>query len=219
MKCTISMKLKITAFIYFQIVLCTIISSQIFGQVALPSFTPHSDTIHGIIVNDPYKAFENASNAEARQWIEKKNKEAVGYLSNKPSYAKLIDKITNMQRDTPIRASVPIVNNGKVYTIQTSSKDNVRKLIRMDTSLNSREVVLTSKTLTIDGTTYDMYDYNPSPDNRYLALQLYPIGLDDMVIRIYDTKTSTFTDDVIDKSISYYPFWLPDSKSFFLYST
>jgi prolyl oligopeptidase len=185
------------------------------AQVELPAAIQHSDTVHGIVIKDPYQYFEDTSNEEVAAWMEEKNKEAVNYLRKKNWYDTLLHHINMMDEQAPIRSSLPIVNHEVVYISQTFTKDQTQHIIRMNKGLDSVNVILTNKDLHIDGITYEMFDFNPSPDNRYLAMQLYPERSDEMEIHIYDMLSSSFTGEVINESISYYPFWLPDSRSFF----
>lgn len=187
-----------------------------FGQVPLPLLPKNSlDTIYGIQIDDPFSTFEDPANLEAKKWIEQKNLEAKAALNGQPIHTILVDTISALSASTPIRATVPLNNNGIIYTQLDIAEGNETKLVKYNTLAEPYEVLLTNELFTINGSVYEIFDFNPSPDNRYIALQLYPKGLDDMIIRIYDSKAGNFTEDIIDASTSYYPFWLPDSKSFF----
>ncbi|MEQ9440986.1 MAG: prolyl oligopeptidase family serine peptidase [Cyclobacteriaceae bacterium] len=186
------------------------------GQAPIPIIPKSAyDTLHGMIIDDPFLFFEDSSNVEAREWIEQKNVEAETELSGQPNYTTLFDSISALMASTPIRATIPMNNNGVIYTQLDFEETGQTKLVKYDTITEPYQVLLTNELFTVNGKVYEIFDYNPSPDNRYIALQLYPQGFDDMIIRVYDSKTRNLTEDIIDASTSYYPFWLPDSKSFF----
>ncbi len=184
-------------------------------KVPLPSFEASADTIFGIPIIDPFKVIEDTSQTIVSTWIKSKNRQAKQFLESQPGYNELLKEVTQYSEGSPIRTSVPMINGDLIYASRTIISDNMEQIVTFNSALDSAKVLFSISQANTQDIHYELFDFNPSPDNRYIAIQLYPEGSDQMVIRIYDTQKARFLDEIIDLSISYYPFWLPDSKSFF----
>ena len=184
-------------------------------EVTLPYFRDTTETIFGTEVHDPYRGMEEAHNPKRDAWIEQKRRQADSLLSQVAEYSAIGEEIEQFAGGSPVRGYVPIVNNGYTYALQVDSRQNVQQIVRYGSPLDSGEILITTDDIRVQsGSQYSISSFNPSPDNRYLAIEVNN-ERDEMEIRVFDTANARMTDDVIDASISYYPYWLPDSRGFF----
>lgn len=189
--------------------------AQIPETVDLPPFRDTSETIFGIEIYDPFREIENASSKERDAWIAKKNRQTDSLLKRVAEYHTIGEEINRFSSGSLVRGSIPVVNNGYIYALQFDGESDTQRVIRYASPSDSGTVLFTTDDVVAwSGTDYAISSFNPSPDNRYLAVEIYNQH-DEVAICIFDTSTSQITDDTINASISYYPYWLPDSKRFF----
>ena len=197
------------------LVLANGVIAQQAEEVTVPAFRDTCETIFGVEICDPFREFEEIENPKRADWIAKKRQQADQLLTNVAGYDAIGQEIEQFSSGSPVRGYVPVVNNGYTYALQVNSELDVEQIVRYESPLDSGSVLLTTKDIEIaSGSRYLISSFNPSPDNRYLAVEVYN-ERDEMEIRIFDTLTARMTDEVIDASISYYPYWLPDSQRFF----
>ena len=174
-----------------------------------------SETIFGLKVHDPFRKIEDVDNPVTASWMAEKNQQAEHFLESATEYQGISAEVNELSNGSPVRASVPVVNHGYAYALQTISRSNIQQVVRYLSPSDSGTVLFTTQAITTRlGPGYSISSFNPSPDNRYLAVEVYNES-DEVEILVFDTVTSQLTDDAIDASISYYPYWLPNSQSFF----
>ena len=140
----------------------------------------------GIQLHDPYRGFENMEDTSVQQWRSWKNKQAKQTLSNIPGYKELHNEIKKLMSSSDVRAQVPKVNQDYIYVLQSVSSTNSDQIVRYQNPLGPGEVVFSTHKLNRqDSVTYGIYSFYPSPDNRYLALQMDKDGNDWMEIYLF----------------------------------
>ncbi len=168
----------------------------------------------GIKLHDPFRGFEDMENASVQKWMSWKNKQAKQTLASVPGYQELQTEIKKLTSSSNVRAKVPKVTQDYIYVLQSVSVTNSDQIVRYQNPLGQGEVVFSTKDLNRqDSTTYGVYSFYPSPDNRYLALQMDKDGNDWMEIYVYDIEKKRITDR-IDATMSFFPSWI-DSNSLF----
>ena len=175
-----------------------------------------TETVFGKVIHDPFRGLEDKDDPAVQAWMQAKNEEAVESLQNIPGYEALKQEMKMYSNAANVRSSVPIENNGRIYSLQTLMESQVNQIAMLNSPFSEAEVIFSTATLNEqDSTFYTIYSFEPSPDNRYLAIQLYPDGNDEMEIRILDVEKKQLLDEVINASVSYFPSWLPSSRAFF----
>jgi len=169
----------------------------------------------GITLHDPYRGFEDMENTSVQQWMTWKNKQAKQALSSVPGYEQLKSEIQKLSTSSDVRAKVPKINQEYIYVLQSVSSTNTDQIVRYQNPLGPGEVVFSTKELNHqDSTTYGVYSFYPSPDNRYLALQMDRDGTDWMEVYVFDIETQRITDR-IDATMSFFPNWIDDNSLFY----
>ena len=201
--------------ILFILLLSNSAIAQTLDEVTLPHFRDTTETVFGIEIYDPFRGIEETDNPARDAWIAEKNQQADRLLTQVAGYRTIGEEIEQFSGGSPVRGYVPVVNNGYTYALQVDSRQGIQQIVRYESPLDSGKILITTDDIkTQSGSQYSISSFNPSPDNRYLALEINN-ERDEMEIRVFDIATARMTDDVVDASISYYPYWLPDSRRLF----
>ena len=206
-------------FLVFLFLVCTthLTIAQVTRQeIALSDSLGVTEQMFGKEINDPFRGFEQPDHPGVAAWMKSKNEAAVQALQQISGYETLKQEIKAFRNSSNVRSSVPIENNGSIYSLQTVMDSEVHQIALFEEPSAEAKIIFSTAALNQqDSTFYTIYGFEPSPDNRYIAIQLYPDGNDEMEIRILDVARQQLLDDVINASISYFPSWLLDSQSFF----
>ncbi len=185
-------------------------------KISFPDSFAVSEQVFGLPVDDPFRGFEQPDHPLVQAWMQRKNEQAIQSLQQIAGYEDLKDEMTALRTSSNVRSLVPIENKGIVYSLQTLNDSGLHQIVSFDSPLAEGKVIFSTADLNEqDSTFYTIYGFEPSPDNQYVAIQMYPDGNDMMEIRILDAERGEVLDETIDASISYFPSWLPDSQSFF----
>lgn len=176
-----------------------------------------SDTVEYVFgkkITDPFRTFERDEEL-LDHWIDKKNKQSKQVFSQMEGYETLRQEINRYATSSPIKSQLPVSNNGALYVYQLLPAQNVERIVLYENPLDtSATVVFSTEQLNKkDSTQYSIYGYAPSPDNQFLALQIYKNGDEWIEIYIYDIAAKKMT-EVINASMSFFPDWR-DNTSFF----
>ncbi|WPP51760.1 prolyl oligopeptidase family serine peptidase [Catalinimonas niigatensis] len=188
---------------------------QYIRKVSLPQGL-EVDTIFGIQYNDPFRELENLDNPITRTWIDQKNQQVQQLLTHLTVRQTFIEELEQLKDSSPVRASVPVVNGTYTYAIRYLSETGAQQVISFRHPLDSGTMLFSTQDIVEnDSSQYTIESINPSPDNKYIAVCGFADGSDEMEIRVFDLKSGSFTPEVINASLSYYPYWLPNSQAFF----
>ena len=190
--------------------------AQSSDTLTLPKSLAITDTVFGQIIYDPYRGLEDLTSDETQAWINQKNQQAEQLLTQPVIHQTFQQEINQWSNQTAIRASIPVDNGAYSYTIRHVVETDDQQVLLYTHPLDSGMVLFgTNDIIKSDSSYYSIESTNPSPDNRYIAVCGFADGSDWMEIRIFDRQLNQFTEEVIDASLSYYPFWLPNSRAFF----
>ena len=185
-------------------------------EIVFPDSFAVSERVFGLSIEDPYRGFEQSDHPLVQTWMQRKNEEAVRCLQQITGYEALKSEMTALRTSSNVRSLVPLENNGIVYSLRTVNDSGLYQIVAFsDLSSEGKVIFSTADLNEQDSTFYTVYGFAPSPDNRYVTIQMYPDGNDMMEIRILDVAQGELLDEMINASISYFPSWLPDSESFF----
>ena len=181
----------------------------------LPDTMGVTERMYGKVIHDPFRWMEKES-PQTKSWMVRKNQEAITALQQLEGYDSLLQEIKMLRNSVPSLSTIPVENQGKIYSLRVLTENGVEEIVLFDHPADEGQVIFSTEGLNQqDSTFYTIFSFEPSPDNRYLAIQLYPDGNDQMEIRVFDVEKRRLLDDVINASISYFPSWLPNSKAFF----
>lgn len=195
--------------------LCCLLLINAKAQQTPDSLGAVTEVKFGIKLHDPYRGFEDIEDASVKQWMTWKNNQAQQRLSDVSGYEHLNSEIKKLMTSSDVRAQVPKVNQEYIYVLQFVSSSNIDQIVRYQHPLEEGEVVFSTQEINRrDSATYGIYSFYPSPDNRYLALQMDKDGNDWMEIYLFDIEAQRITDR-IDATMSFFPSWIDNNSLFY----
>jgi len=173
-------------------------------QSQLPPY-PHTperfvcDTLHGVVVCDPYRWLEELSDPEVEHWVEAQRQYARNYLDAIPWRMELRDTIRAMlQADVPL---VPYWVQGTLYYTLAKADANQPVLVRHDPHAGA-SVLLDPNQWSEDGSV-SLMSLHFDKEGRYLAYQVAHAGSDWRIVRVMDLYAQKILkDSLIDVKFS-----------------
>ena len=178
------------------------------------------DTLHGVVVNDPYRWLEDWSNPQVQQWSNRENAFARSYLNKLPGREALRKRIEQIIQASSESYSSLTWQAGKLFAIKFQPPLNQPLLVVMksaDEPQGEQIIVDPNKLDESGGTAIDWYV--PSPDGRLVGVSLSKGGSEAGNVHIFKTETGKQVDVVIRRvnggtaggDIA----WLPDGSGFY----
>jgi prolyl oligopeptidase len=152
------------------------------------------DTIHGMVVPDPYRWLENDRDPEVEQWVEKQAGVAEAFLTAIPHRAKLLKRLDEV--NTFERRSAPWHRAGMTFFYRNDGRQNHSVLCMQRDGSADVEVLLDPNTFSADGTVTLAFA-TESRDGRYLAFGKSEGGSDWRDIYVMEIATRRVLPDVI----------------------
>jgi prolyl oligopeptidase len=152
------------------------------------------DTIHGMVVPDPYRWLENDRDPEVEQWVEKQAGVAEAFLTAIPHRAKLLKRLDEV--NTFERRSAPWHRAGMTFFYRNDGRQNHSVLCMQRYGSADVEVLLDPNTFSADGTVTLAFA-TESRDGRYLAFGKSEGGSDWRDIYVMEIATRRMLPDVI----------------------
>ncbi len=153
-----------------------------------------ADTMHGVVVRDPYRWLEDDHSDETKAWVSNQNKLTHAYLDKIPFRPK-IKQVVHKLLNTPSR-STPEIHGKYLYYHKNNGHQNQSVFYRKPIEGGIEELVLDPNSFSKDGTS-SLGTYSFSNDNKYLAYQISKGGADWKTIKILDLSTLKPLEDTI----------------------
>ncbi len=153
------------------------------------------DTLHGVIVADPYRWLEDDHSEETMEWVHRQNTFTASYLSKIPFRESVEHKVRSLL-NTP-RMSAPSQHGEYLYYRRNDGHQNQSVLYRRPVDGGPEEQVLDPNSFSKDGSA-SLGAYAFSADDRYLAYQRSEAGSDWKTILVLDLKRLKHTGDRVD---------------------
>lgn len=178
------------------------------------------DTLHGVVVNDPYRWLEDWSNPQVQQWSNRENAYARSYLSKLPgrkALRKRIEQIINSSSESYYSLTWQA---GKLFAMKFQPPLNQPLLVVMKSAdqPQGEKVVVNPNKLDESGSTAIDW-YVPSPDGRLVGVSLSKGGSEAGNVHIFETQTGKQFDVVIERvnggTAGGDLAWLPDGSGFY----
>lgn len=172
----------------------TIVMSQ--AQLRYPSCKRIvvSDTIHGVVVDDPYRWLENETDPTVSSWVEQQAALADSVLQRIPYREALIDRLDAV--NTFERRSAPWHRAGMTFFYRNDGRSNHSVLCMQRDGSSEVEVLLDPNAFSQDGTVALAFA-TESRDGKYLAFGKSEGGSDWRDIYIMDIATRKLLPEVI----------------------
>jgi prolyl oligopeptidase len=176
--------------------------------------TGHTDTLHGVVVPDPYRWLEDdvRTSAAVADWVASQNELTSRFLASIPQRQAIIDRLTRLWDYE--RFSTPARHGNWYYFSHNDGLKNQSVVMRRRGFDDAPEVFLDPNTWSADGTVA-LSGMAFSVDGRYCAYSISEAGSDWRRWRVIDTATMEHLPETIGWTKWGGLAWTPDSKGFF----
>jgi prolyl oligopeptidase len=177
--------------------------------VPVPEFR---ETIHGVVVDDPFRALENASDPATQAFFREQGARTRTALDRLPGRAALLDRIRALSGQSTAITSLTLAA-GRVFYLRIGPSQLTPALV-MREGLSGAEHVLVDPARLAQQASIDWFV--PSPDGRHVAYGLSRGGSEDSVLRVLLVATARDLPFEIDRArFNRELAWHPDGRSFY----
>ncbi len=156
------------------------------------------DTLHGVVVADPYRWLENWQDPAVQEWSNQQNQYARYYLDRLPNHRVIEDRLRQIyQQATPSYSNVHWTG-GKFFAVKTQPPLNQPLLVYLTsvTDLTTEKIILNLNVF--DSTHRTSMDwYRPSPDGKLVAVSLSVGGSEAGDVYIFECESSQQVFEVV----------------------
>lgn len=183
-------------------------------RAALIAPRPVDETFFGTTVQDPYRYFEDADNAEVRLWMRQQSERARQLLDRLPQRAALAGTLARLEDALPLRvAAAQRLPGGRVVTLQRAAADDAYKLVLRPEGPGPERLLADPLALArLTGRPHAINYYSVSPDGRHVAYGLSPQGTEAAVLQVVDTTTGRPVGAAVDRAEAGRVAWSPDGR-------
>ena len=175
---------------------------------------PVTDTYFGTAVVDPYRWMEDLKSPEVQAWMKAQNDYTRDYLKHLPDQAGLIKRIEELD-NAAVRVGEVGLYGGRYFYYKTTAKDVTPKLYVRDGLEGKERLLVDPQVLGGSGKRYAIGGFYPSPDGKFVAVQVAAGGSEEGVLRVIDVASGHPLSDSIDRIWGAEASWDPSDKFFF----
>ena len=159
-----------------------------------------TDTLHGVIVSDPYRWLENWDNPDVREWSEAQNKYARNYLNNLKTVDKLQHRIEQIRTANVVSYYDVEHHTGRLFAMKYQPPLNQSLLVVMPEADHPDEEKILVDPNVLDTTNSTSIDwYVPSFDGKRVAVSMSVGGSESGDLYIIDSETGDRIDKIIPR--------------------
>ena len=195
--------------------LTAICISSAFATPPVAAIKDVSETLHGVVVKDPYRYFENVKSPEVQTWLLAQGevaREALDKIAIRDAMEKRITELTEAAGDA-IR-EVTRMPGERLYYMKRAKGERQFKLV-MRAGLSGAERVLVDAEVAArrTGVPHAINYYVPSWDGKHVAYGMSAGGSEDASLYVLDVQTGKAVGAPIPRVYGPVVNWLPDSRS------
>ncbi|MFL1894533.1 prolyl oligopeptidase family serine peptidase [Aquimarina sp. 2-A2] len=205
----------------FLLIICISCKSEEHSQSLLIKVDQSvSDTIHGTVINDPFRYFENSEDSTVLNWYKEEKKYSDSLLDNISSRDELMRSIKDFNhRVSSVHSDIKIAGKDEniSFFLKNLPSKNIKALYKIDAK-NHEKIIFNP--LIYNSKSKDVYVinyYKPSWDGNNVVVSLTKNDEEISELIVIDAKTNEVISSVLKNcwpsalgGIS----WLPDSSGF-----
>lgn len=175
-----------------------------------------ADTVHGVIVPDPYRWMEDMTSAETEAWVSAQDTLTRTYLHAAPAYAAVRTHLAGLRVRNAIR--LPQQAGGRTFFYGTPERGPRQSALPTNLYVQERAEVSAHPLIREADFPFRLFlDYRVSPDGKYVAVGTRAApGSSWMTWRVLDVDRRTFLPDRIDGAFLLEDLsWAADGRGFF----
>lgn len=188
-------------------------SADTLGRPPLARRQDIAETLHGVVVPDPYRWLEDEDDPEVTAWANAQDDWAKNRLAALPGRNALRKRIAELLYVD--RTTAPAVRGGRLFFAERGAKDEKWTYVVKDHAGAETRPLLSPSEFPADGS-ITAHGVGPSPDGALWTYRVSRNNADASTLFIRDVATGKdLTHDVIDGARYASPSWLPDGSGFY----
>lgn len=173
---------------------------------------PVADTLHGVVLSDPFRWLEDSASPEVRAWDEAQNRFTRAWLDSLPQRARLVTRFDQLLRYDDEFAPDPVPDSPRLfYWVKRKDKEKAELWWKENAGSEGR-LLLDPNTWAADEMLDGTY---PSRDGRYLAYGQARGGNENPVLRVLEIDTGRMLPDTLRGWFQSGASWLPGNRGFY----
>jgi prolyl oligopeptidase len=170
------------------------------------------DTLHGVVVEDPYRWLEEQKAPATREWLDRQIAFTDSVLATVPGRASIEKRLSEMLKvETRI---VPAEFGGRLFYTKRGADQDLSVLCMRDGPDGKEEILVDPNGMSPDRSISVLY-YGYSPDGSLVGIATRHGGEDEIEIKLMDTKTKKDLADRLPKARYFGMAIRPDRKGIY----
>jgi prolyl oligopeptidase len=200
---------------WFSMALAALTAAPIAAQVPEPPPTRVGsvvDTLHGVVIPDPYRWLEDQDAPETRAWIDAQNAYTDSLLGKVPGRERIAERLTELLKVDAI--GTPVAREGR-YFFSKRLADQDLYVIYMREGIDGEDQVLIDPHEWSEDHTISANMYGVSRDGRILVYGVRQGGEDEVEVHFRDVETGEDLPDQLPKGRYFGISLEPDNDGFY----
>jgi len=155
------------------------------------------ETIHGVVVSDPYRWLEDQNSPETRAWIDAQNACTQNLLKTLPGDAAISKRLAELIKVDTI--NLPVARAGRYFYSKRAAGQDLFVLYMRRGTAGTEEALVDPASLSSDHTTSVNFE-GYSEDGKLIAYGIRKGGEDEISIHLIDTETRKEVPDSLPRA-------------------
>lgn len=170
------------------------------------------DTLHGVVIIDPYRWLEDQNSPETRAWLEAQNEYTRSILDKLSGRDAIKKRLEELNRIDVIGS--PIVRGGRYFFSKRASNQNL-SVIYMRKGLTGKDEILVDPHPLSPDHTVSVSLMSVSNDGELIAYGIREGGADEVAVRFMEVDTKKILSDSLPRARYFGVSLLPDKSGFY----
>ncbi len=175
---------------------------------------PVTDTYFGTAVVDNYRWMEDLKSPEVQAWMKGQAAYTKDFLSKLPGRDALVKRVMSLDNASTRVVDLQLCGTRYFYE-KLTPKDQTPKLYARDGLKGEERLLVDAQVLAESKDRYTISGFYPSPDGKYVAVEIAPGGSEEGVVRVLNAATGKPLKDSIDRIWGAQVSWDPNDKFFY----
>jgi prolyl oligopeptidase len=173
-----------------------------------------TDNYFGTSVTDNYRWMEDLKSPEVQNWMKGQAAYTKDYLSKLPGRDTLVKRIESLDNAVSRVAEVEL-HGAYYFYLKTNPTDQTPKLYVRDGLHATERLLVDPQILGGPKGRFTISAFYPSPDGRFVAVEIAAGGSEEGVVQVLDVATGKPLDDKIDRVWESSVSWVSSDRCFF----
>jgi len=172
----------------------------------------HTDLLHGVEVEDPYRWLEDFTSEEVETWVELQNDLSRKYLTKNRYRKKIKENLESIWVSNS--KSIPQIRGSNIFYFFNEGNWQQSKLLKQDCDTCKSKVLIDPNKFSADGTV-SLSNLSISPNGKFVAYSVSDGGSDWKTWKVLDVDSNQTLEDTIEWTKFSSGSWEADSSGFY----